>query len=376
MRADRLLSFLMLLQSRGRMTAEDVASELGVSVRTVYRDIEALSMTGVPIYAESGPGGGIGLMDSYRTDLTGLSEDETRALFMLSIPDPLAQLGVEKDLRGALLKLSAALPARRRAGEDEVKQRVHVDSSWWFNRDECVPQLTALRDAVWRDRTIQCRCEMMHRFEIPLRLDPYGLVAKGGVWHLVAGLNGKIRVYRVSQLSEVILTDERFDRPDGFDLARFWKDYCAEHERSQALYLVRLRTSSDLVGTLSLHLGPAAGTMQLLASENQADTPVHTEVGHDGDALQGGRVSLRAASVLVQVGFESLEAARRLLLGLGRAVEVLEPEALRDSMRDYAEQILSVYRREAMTTGKPPPAIRSQSMITMVHTSSEGAAAP
>ena len=256
MRADRLLSFLMLLQSRGRMTAADVASELGVSVRTVYRDIEALSMTGVPIYANQGRWG-IGLMDSYRTDLTGLSEDETRALFMLSIPDPWRSWGSKRTC-GRLAQTSAALPARRRAGEDEVKQRVHVDSSWWFNRDECVPQLTALRDAVWRDRTIQCRCEMMHRFEIPLRLDPYGLVAKGGVWHLVAGLNGKIRVYRVSQLSEVILTDERFDRPDGFDLARFWKDYCAEHERSQALYLVRLRTSSDLVGTLSLHLGPAA----------------------------------------------------------------------------------------------------------------------
>lgn len=345
MRADRLLSFLMLLQSRGRMTAADVASELGVSVRTVYRDIEALSMTGVPVYAESGPGGGISLMDAYRTDLTGLNEDETKALFMLSIPGPLAQLGVEKDLQAALLKLSAALPARRRAEEDEVKQRVHVDSSWWFNRDESVPQLAALRDAVWSNGVIQCRCEMMHRFEIGMRLAPYGLVAKGGVWYLVAGLNSKVRVYRVAQLSDVVQTGEVFGRPDGFDLAGFWKDYCARHERSQSTYLVRLLVKSELMGVLSLHLGPAASTMQVLGKEDGATMPVHADIGHDDGILQNRRAVPGEVRTLVQVGFESLEAARRVLLGLGGAAKVLEPKSLRDSVRDFAKQVLSVYQR-------------------------------
>ncbi len=346
MRADRLLSFLMLLQSCGRITAANVASELGVSVRTVYRDVEALSVAGVPIYAESGPGGGISLLDAYRTDLTGLNENEAKALFMLSIPGPLAQLGVEKDLRAAFLKLSAALPARRRADEDIVKQRIHVDSSWWFNRDESVPQLAALRNAVWDDRVIECQCEVMHRFVIQLKLAPYGLVAKGGIWHLVAGLGSKVRVYRVAQLSDVRETNEVFVRPKLFNLASFWKDYCVQYESSRSVCLVRFLVRPDLADVLSIHLGPAASTMRVLGDDDGSINHIHPGAGlsHNDDVMPDSN-DRGPARTLVQVGFESLEAARRTLLGLGGAVEVLEPESLRDSMRDYAEQILQVYRR-------------------------------
>src|SRR5512136_703550 len=136
MRADRLLSLLMLLQARGRMTAQELAAELEVSERTIYRDINALSASGVPVYAESGPGGGCALLDSYRTNLTGLDQDEVRALFMLSIPAPLDQLGVSQELRTALLKLSAALPDTRRGDEERTRQRIHLDSTWWFQPEE------------------------------------------------------------------------------------------------------------------------------------------------------------------------------------------------------------------------------------------------
>ena len=131
MRADRLLSLLMLLQTRGRMTAQALADELEVSVRTVYRDIEALSSAGVPVYADRGPGGGCALVDNYRTHLTGLHEGEVRALFMASMPSALADLGLGADLKAALLKLLAALPAERRHDDQWVRQRIFLDWESW-----------------------------------------------------------------------------------------------------------------------------------------------------------------------------------------------------------------------------------------------------
>ncbi len=318
LRADRLISFLMLLQSRGKVTAAEASRELGVSVRTIYRDIEALSMAGVPIYSESGPGGGFGLLDTYRTDLTGLNKAELMALFMISIPGPLDQLGVAQDLKAALLKLYAALPAGRWEEQDDARQRVYVDSTWWFHGDEAVPQLRALRDAVWNNRSITCRCEMMHRFSIRMKLDPLGLVAKGGIWHLVSRVNGKLRVYRISQLSDVDVSDEVFQRPEGFDLPSFWTDYCVRYEQDQSLYPVTLLVKPDILGVLSIYMGQRASSACFLGA------------GPDGRTT-------------VEVKFESLEAARRILLGLGNAVEVVEPGPLRESMQDYAEQILKVY---------------------------------
>lgn len=144
MRADRLLSLLMLLQIRGRMTARELAKELEVSERTIYRDIDALSIAGVPVYGEPGPEGGYALVDSYRTNLTGLTEGEVRALFMLSIPAPLADLGVSHELRAALPKLSAALPNARRRDEERVRQRFHLDSTWWRQGEERVPHLQTI----------------------------------------------------------------------------------------------------------------------------------------------------------------------------------------------------------------------------------------
>ncbi len=129
MRADRLLSLLMLLQARGRLTAKALAEKLEVSERTIYRDIDALCVAGVPIYGEAGPEGGYALLDSYRTSLTGLTEGEVRALFMLNIPAPLAELGVSQELRTAMLKLSAVLPAARRSDEERVRQRFYLDST-------------------------------------------------------------------------------------------------------------------------------------------------------------------------------------------------------------------------------------------------------
>ena len=162
MRADRLLSLLMLLQARGRLTAPKLAQELEVSERTIYRDIDALSAAGVPVYGEAGAGGGYALLDSYRTNLTGLTEGEVRALFMLSIPKPLADLGVGRELGAALRKLAAALPSARRDDEERVRQRFLLDAVGWEQVEESAPHLPTVHQAVWEDR----------RLHLAYRIDP------------------------------------------------------------------------------------------------------------------------------------------------------------------------------------------------------------
>ncbi len=328
MRADRLLSLLMLLQRRGQMTAQVLAEELETSVRTIYRDIDALSAAGIPVYAERGRGGGCALLDSFHTNLTGLTENEVRALFMLSIPGPLADLGVSQELKAAMLKLSAALPAARRRDEELVRQRIHLDSSWWFQADEPVPHLDTIQQAVWQDRKLV----LTYRRPFPVRdqverlVDPYGLVAKAGVWYLVALCREQFRAYRVSRVLEAHLSPESFERRADFDLAEFWKAWITEFEESRAYYPVVVRVSPDFVSVLPLYFGD----------------PLRAQIAQAGPPDADGWITLT-------LPFERLEAARDRILGFGRAVEVLEPEALRLSVIDYAQQIVAFYHeRESM----------------------------
>src|SRR4030042_2885928 len=138
MRADRLISIVMLLQTHEKMTAEELSKELEVSQRTIYRDIIALNVAGVPVFTGRGPGGGIALVESYRTTLTGMSEDEAQALFMLSIPEELQELGVGQKWNSALLKLAVALPEERRSVMVETQQRIYLDTTEWTPEPEQV----------------------------------------------------------------------------------------------------------------------------------------------------------------------------------------------------------------------------------------------
>ena len=327
MRADRLLSLLMLLQTRGRMTAQELAGELETSVRTIYRDIDALSTAGVPVYAERGPGGGCALLDSYRTNLTGLTEDEVRALFMLSIPAPLAELGVSQELKAALLKLSAALPAARRHDESHVRQRIHLDWAGWHQPEEPVPHLQTLHQAVWQDRKLHVTYPVQigpYARQFERLVDPYGLVAKAGAWYLVCAGDGRMRVQRVSRILEAHVASERFERPADFDLAVFWEHWCARQEESRPSYPVTARISPDLVPLLPLYFGER----------------IHTAIAQAGPPNAGGWITLT-------LPFETAQAARERILGLGGAVEILEPEPLRKSVIDYAMQIVAFYGRVA-----------------------------
>jgi predicted DNA-binding transcriptional regulator YafY len=323
-RADRLLSILMLLQSRGRMTAGQLAAELEVSLRTIYRDIDALCISGVPIYSERGRDGGYALLDGYRTSLTGLNENEVRALFMLSIPSPLRELGVGQELETAFRKLVAALPAARRKDERHVRERIHLDASWWFQGGEPVPHLSTVHRAVWEDRWVEIRYHLRFPpvFDVEQRIAPYGLVAKAGVWYVVYAYRGRVRALRVAHLSYAQVLEEHFERPDGFDLGAFWTKWCAGVEEARPAYTVRMRVAPHVASDLAWYLG---------------------EGGHRA-VLNAPPQPEREDWITLEWAFESLAEARGRLLALGGAVEVLEPLPLRWAMADYGQQIVAQYK--------------------------------
>jgi predicted DNA-binding transcriptional regulator YafY len=262
------------------------------------------------------------LVEEYRTTLTGLTPDETRALFMMSIPAPLMQLGMGEKFKGALLKLSASLPDTRRADEARTRQRIHLDSSWWFQSDQHVPCLQAIQQALWQDRRLRIKVRW-EVFDTHFEQDaePYGLIAKANIWYLVYGRGGTPHVTRVSQITEVELLPEVFARRPDFDLEAFWENWCREYE-SQPPFRARVRVSPEALRYIVEYVGDRAR-----GHLNQSSSP-------DPDGW-----------VTLDLPFESFVAARTRLLGLGRAVEVLEPQSLRRSLVDFAEQIVGFYKK-------------------------------
>lgn len=309
----------MLLQTRGRMTARSLADELEVSERTIYRDITALSTSGVPVYGEAGPDGGFSLVDNYRTSLTGLTEGEVSALFMLNIPTPLADLGVTQELKTALLKLSAALPTARRADETLVRQRFHLDSSGWKTGAESVPYLQTIQHAVWHDQKLRLTYRPIPTLELEQLVEPYGLVAKAGIWYVVCLQTGRFQVHRISNLRGVQQTEESFVRDTDFDLTAFWHNYCDERDQQNTIYPVQVRVAPNFVFVLPYYFGNS------IRAQIEAAQP----------DVKGW--------IPLDLAFSSLDEARDRLLDFGRGVEVIKPLALRLNLVDYARQILSVY---------------------------------
>ena len=242
MRADRLLAILLMLQNRGQITAQRLADELEVSVRTIYRDIDALSVAGVPVYTDRGPGGGISILDSYQTDLSGLTEEEIRALFLLTIPTPLAELGLTQQLKGALLKLRASLPITGNISINSTQQRLHIDWVGWQSDNKNSPHLLSLQEGVWHNRLINiCYRSVIRDHIIELTIAPYSLVAKAGIWYLVGASTTRIRVYRVSSITDVVVLSGEFVRPASYNLLKFWQNWCALYKENRTNFQVLAR---------------------------------------------------------------------------------------------------------------------------------------
>ena len=340
MRADRLLSILLLLQGAGRLTARELAGRLEVSERTIYRDLDALSAAGVPVWAERGPGGGCVLAEDYRTDLTGLTGAEARALLIAAPDGPLADLELGRARADATLKLLAALPAAGRRDAERARERIHLDPARWHQPREEVPHLRAIEGAVWEDRRLRLTYGRGSGAGIERLVEPLGLVAKASVWYLVArpvgageGEDG-LRVYRVSRIQALEPTGERFARPAGFDLAAYWSAWCADFERNLNRYIATVRVSAAFVPDLPQLVGDAAGALVAAACGPGAD-----------------------GSVMLPLAFESFESACARVASCGPAVEVLEPRELRDGVAAMAAGIVALYAAGTGDSAPPSPAV-------------------
>jgi predicted DNA-binding transcriptional regulator YafY len=305
MRATRLVSLLLLLQTRGQLTAAGIAERLEVSVRTVHRDVESLAAAGVPVEAVRGPAGGYRLAGGYRTRLTGLTADEAEALFAAGMPGPAAELGLGGELAAARLKLLAALPQELQERASRASALFHLDTRGWFRAEDTVPHLPALASAVWRG----CRVRIRYREQgtvVQRTVDPLGLVLKGGAWYLVARRSAGMRVYRVSRVASVRALEDAFERPDAFELRAFWDQWSRSFEQSLARVEVVVRVDDDV--------------RRFLPGEPRVD----------GD----GRTVL---------AFAHLGDAYRELLRFGAQLEVLEPRDLRDRIAETGREVAALY---------------------------------
>jgi predicted DNA-binding transcriptional regulator YafY len=319
-RADRLLSLLATLQAHGKCTASQLASELEVSVRTVYRDIEALSAAGIPVWATGGPGGGCQLMDGWRSSLLGISTDEAMALLAAAAPAPLADTSLAEDLSAARLKLLAALPAARRAEVAAESARFYVDAPDWFRPLRATPHLDKIVQSVRGGRRMRLVYQRDGRAPRHVDVEPLGLVAKAGNWYVVARSRHRVAVYRVDRVVEAKLLPEGFDRPAGFELATFWKDWSHEFESSRPALTVKVRIDPRLWDTLPEIFGEAVRARMDAGSARDSD---------------GWR--------LIELTFESRAAARTRLLGLGPEAEVVEPNDIREAVQAAATATAALY---------------------------------
>ena len=320
MRADRLLSLLLLLQGRGKLKANELAVRLEVSSRTVHRDVQALSVAGVPVYAERGPAGGIGLLGSYRTQVTGLSREEAAALAAAGVPRVLSEIGLGGALRTGLVKLGASLPTLQRLASEHLRRHLHVDVAPWFHVPEEVAHLQVVRQAVFQDRELHLRYRTRGGQPFDATVNSLGLVAKAESWYLVAATRGAKRVFRVSRILEARL-GEHFARPHNFDLQSFWERWARQFEATRTGYPVTLRVAAELEDEAADALGERARAL-----------------------LRKARPDRRGEKTIV-LDFEKEEYAVSSLAAKGRIVNAVRPASLRRSLVRLADDLNARYRR-------------------------------
>jgi predicted DNA-binding transcriptional regulator YafY len=248
MRADRLLAIMLLLQARGKMKAQHLADELGVSRRTILRDVEALSYSGVPIYSDGGHGGGIALDENYRLSLTGLQEAEIRSLFISSNASLLKDVGLGAAAESTQLKLLATLPRPHQPTVDYIRQRLLIDPIWWWHDFQPLPFWVEFQQAVYEDWCIRAVYENYNGEVAERILEPYSLVAKASLWYLIARRDGEWRTYRISRFHEVTLLNIHFSRSADFDLATYWQVQIPEFLATLSGFSFTLRLNSSGAG--------------------------------------------------------------------------------------------------------------------------------
>jgi predicted DNA-binding transcriptional regulator YafY len=314
MRASRLLSILILLQLRVRLTAEALAQEFEVSVRTIYRDIDELSAAGIPVYGDRGPGGGFQLLEGWRTKLTGLASDEAEAMFMIGLPEQAAELGLGQATARASSKLLAALPTALTGQAGRIAERFHLDPVDWYRTEAPATHLPTITRAVLDQRRIAMTYDSWKATR-DWNVAPLGLVLKAGAWYLVADAQDSIRLFRVSNILKKTVLSESFERPADFDLAHYWSAELARFEAG-------LRPETALLKATAL------GLKRLSQLGTYAADAVRAAVASD------------AGTSVVQFPFENIDQAALALLGIGPEIEIMSPDALRTRIAELAKEVM------------------------------------
>ncbi|MBI9052123.1 MAG: WYL domain-containing protein [Anaerolineaceae bacterium] len=316
MRADRLISILICLKRRKKVTARELASLLEVCERTIYRDIVAMSTAGIPIYTEKGPGGGIAMVDTFQADLVNMTEEEIQALGMLSIPQEFERLGLAEHLRSALQKLNVMQGTVSKAS----RKAIYFDPSGWKNTGAGQSILQNMLDAVQQGRKCWVRYRYIREMVNESVVNILGLVTKEYNWYVVWQMAGKISVRDFSSIIDVRVLEEPAERVENFDLQDFWQAWCQKSLQERGQYEVRLKVAKHAL----LLFNQIFSEQSLLHSEDFYNESLP-------DWLE------------TELHFSSMDEARYRLLGLGAAVEVLAPKVLQRTIVDYAEQVCHIY---------------------------------
>jgi predicted DNA-binding transcriptional regulator YafY len=306
-----MLRVLLLLQARERMTAQELAERVNSSPRTIQRDLQALSLAGVPIYPIRGRYGGWALLPDYRTRLTGLTPTEAMTVFVGATAHVLADLGLDTAADQAATKLLAALPASMRRDVEYARQRLLVDPLGWDQDDRGTldPNIAVCREGLWQERMLEIQYGTPPSRRV---VAPLGLVAKGRAWYLVARRDQRIRTYRVGRIESAAVLDQTFTRPMEFDLAEHWTDACRQLRRSRPSYPIRIRVRDRSLRRFTTNSSATMGPS-------------------------------RRGWCPVDVDLENPHEAAAVVLSLGGDAVVLEPAELRKAVRQLATKLVTAH---------------------------------
>lgn len=320
MRGDRLISILLLLQTQGRVTAKELAEKLEVSERTIYRDMEALSGIGIPVFADRGKKGGWSLLEGFQTDLTGLKESEIHALLV----SPSAQLMDDLDLGrtsdDARNKLIASLPIKDRENAKEIWNRIHIDTNTWRKQKEKIVSFEILKNAIWKENMLKIVYTRADGNKDERIVGPLGLVAKGHRWYFIASKeNGEIRNYRASRIQYAMPVNETFERPKNFNLAHYWNSSTKAFLENLPTYEVHAEVAESILPRLTF--------TGYFVRINEIGTRTNDEW------------------IPVKLSFDTEDEAKRYVLGFTDKIKVIKPLDLQNKILKMAESAVEFYKQ-------------------------------
>ena len=326
MRASRLLSILIVLQTRGRLSSVALARELEVSERTIYRYVDELSAAGVPIFAERGRNGGFALLDGYRTEVTGLTSTEVDAISLIGVAQAAKDLGLGEEAAAARQKIFASLPKEKGSIADRIAARFHVDAVPWYSHHTPPTALRPIASAVWADKQVRMTYQSWQRVVVRT-ISPLGIVMKAGAWYVVGAIGKEVRTYRVDSIRDFEITTKAASRPRTFDLARYWDQAAKEFES-------RLRSE-----TARVRLSPRGMEILRALNPTAAALVVTQKIMPSKDGW-----------VETDITVEQLPGAVNEVLRFGAELEVLEPVELRTAVATEAKRISRLHENRTRPT--------------------------